>query len=264
MKKTIVLLVGVVCLLSSNVFAVLIEDPSLDLLTPSGGEIWECGETRRITWNSVGLESVWLYIVDPSIFGSGSANYITPGASIPIPAEQGYYDWTIPPFNRLLPSLRADNFRISIIGDQPDMRDRSDPFIILPNPPISVIAPTDGEVMQIGETYRITWDGSSFWTACSIQIGLRDTRYEPVFALGEATIVNTTNIGSYNWTIPPILSFIELGAGDVYQIAIYVNQGGPGLFALSDTFSIVPEPATVALLGWGALLLRPRRRCRKK
>lgn len=260
MRKIIIVLIGIVCLLSGSVFAVFVEEPSLNLLTPNGGEIWESGETHRITWNSVGLESIWLYIVDPSIFGSGSTNYITPGASIPIPAEQGYYDWTIPRFGHL-PGLKTDNFQISVMGDESGVQEISDnPFTILPNPPISVMAPDDEEVMQIGDVYRIIWDGSSFYTTSSIQIGLRDTRYSPVFARGEATIANTSNTGGYDWTIPSNIDIMELGVGDVYQIAIYVDQGGPGLFALSDgTFSIIPEPVTICLLGLGAISLMRRR-----
>ena len=112
---------------------------------------------------------------------------------------------------------------------------------------ITVISPHGGEKWITGNTYTIKWTTVGFPTSSSIQIGLRDTRYDPNLGSGETTIVNTTNSGSYNWTIPFQSGSMILGAGNVYKIIIYIDGGGPGKYDESDYyFSIVSPPSIIS------------------
>ncbi len=105
---------------------------------------------------------------------------------------------------------------------------------------ITVTSPNGGEKWEMENTYEIKWNASSYSSGSTVQIGLRDTRYDPNLASGEATIVNTTNIGSYSWTIPKELPGMTLGTGNVYKIVVYIEGGGTGKFDYSDNyFSIV-------------------------
>ncbi|MBU1992647.1 hypothetical protein KKG51_03040, partial [Patescibacteria group bacterium] len=124
---------------------------SITVLSPNGGEEWKTGETHRIRWESKGIDSVDIYIYDPSIFGSGSTNHIAP-ANMPISATLGYYDWTIPPL-RNLPPLSSqlpgggDNYKIRIDDVSSDVNDHSDNFFSIteaelipePVPPVPVV-----------------------------------------------------------------------------------------------------------------------------
>lgn len=104
---------------------------SITLISPNGGEVWRVGETHQITWNTVEVDAVKIYIFDPSIFGSGSTNYITP-ANISITGTPGRYSWTIP---SQLPGGGGNNYKIRIVdANNSQIDDKSDDFfsIIVP------------------------------------------------------------------------------------------------------------------------------------
>lgn len=105
---------------------------------------------------------------------------------------------------------------------------------------ITIISPNGGEEWVIGNIYTIKWNAPGYSSTTKIQIGLRDTRFDPNLGIGEATIVNTTNTASYSWTIPKQLDVMTLGVGNVYKIVIYIGGGGPGKLDISDApFSII-------------------------
>src|SRR3989344_1732905 len=110
---------------------------------------------------------------------------------------------------------------------------------------ITVLSPNGGEVWEIGKTYEIRWDGADFPANTGVQIGLRDSRFDPNLGSGEGSIANTTNTGSYVFTVPQSLGFLsdgQLGGDSVYRIVVYLDGGGlSGKFDESDeSFSIVP------------------------
>lgn len=96
-------------------------------------------------------------------------------------------------------------------------------------PAATVTSPNGGEQWETGETHTISWNSVGYDSNKSVQIGLRDTRHDPNLAEGETTIVNTTNNGSYNWTIPS-----NVPAGSFFKIVIYIAGGGPEKCDLSD------------------------------
>jgi len=108
-------------------------EPSITVISPNGGEVWQEGETHRIVWEAIGINGLRIYIEDPTIFGSGSTNYIVPDNNA-LPAVIGYYDWTIPPL-RQLPGGGSTTYRIRIdaVGGS-GITDVSDAYFAIPEP----------------------------------------------------------------------------------------------------------------------------------
>ena len=108
---------------------------------------------------------------------------------------------------------------------------------------ITVLSPNGWEIWQIGATYTIQWSATGYPSYTAVQIGLRDNRYSTELGSGEAVIVNTTNTGSYSFTVPASLGALSgglLGGTNVYSAIIYVDGGGPGKSDTSNApFSIV-------------------------
>ena len=124
-----------------------------------------------------------------------------------------------------------------------------------PTPTIPVVtSPSGGQNWVVGNQYQITWNASGFSASAPVQIGLTDTRYGSETGSGEATIANTTNTGSYTFTVPASLSYLSggtLGGNNIYEVAVYLNGGGTGNFAVSNPFTIsapVPTQAATALI----------------
>ena len=110
---------------------------------------------------------------------------------------------------------------------------------------ITVLSPNGGEIWEIGKTYEIRWDGADFPANTRVQIGLRDSRFDPNLGPGEGAIADTTNTSSYLFTVPQSLGFLsdgQLGGDNSYTVVVYVDGGGPPeKFDESDAkFSIVP------------------------
>lgn len=107
-----------------------------------------------------------------------------------------------------------------------------------------VAGPNGGEVYTVGGTMHITWNTCGHATTAPVQIGIRDSRYSPHTTDGEGTIINTTNTGSYTWSIPGVMGTLSgghVGGTSVYTIVIYVTGGSTTSFDESDArFTINP------------------------
>lgn len=119
---------------TDNVSETIVSAPSLTVLSPNGGEVFEPGDTVQIKWSAKGIKGrVGIYISDDRIFDSGSTNYVSfPSMdSLEIPIDQGYYNWIVPNL-AVLPNGDGDgkNYRICILT-QEELNDCSDkPFSI--------------------------------------------------------------------------------------------------------------------------------------
>ena len=106
---------------------------SITLTSPNGGEIWRAGETHQITWDSVGVDFVKIYIFDPSILGSGSTRYITP-INISVLGTSESCSWIVPSLGQL-PGGGGDNYKINIVdASNSQTKDTSDDFFSIINP----------------------------------------------------------------------------------------------------------------------------------
>lgn len=115
---------------------------------PNGDENWIIGETRRIRWNSSGVNEVRLKYSD----GSGSAFHI-----ITLPNNPGYYDWTIP--STLTP---GSNYKIEVVDSSLNglALDWSDNYFSITAP-----TPTPTPVVIVKtQTLRPNGQGYNQWT----------------------------------------------------------------------------------------------------
>ena len=104
--------------------------PVLTLSTPAGGESWEAGDIRNITWQSANIENIRI-----EFSSDGGANWSE--AASTVAASQGSYPWTVP-------SAESEQCRIRI-SDYPDfsVSDESGDFTIT--------------IPPLNETWRMVW-----------------------------------------------------------------------------------------------------------
>ena len=105
--------------------------PSIKVLSPNGGEKWESGKNHRVTWSSSAVKSVLIAFNYTPAGSSGYTYLYAHGIYDPIPASQGYYDLTVPSFDKF-GGGEGGNVRITIFNsDNTLIFDDSDaPFTI--------------------------------------------------------------------------------------------------------------------------------------
>lgn len=130
-----------------DVFAAKINDKSLTLLSPNGGETYPANSLQSITWIAAGIGSVYL---DYSLDAGASWNPLAGGTAIP--ANPGQFSWYVPNLNVSQAKVRVRS------AEYPSHFDESAatfviyvPFL----PPAWVIAQT-GPAGQ--EAVLLTWD----------------------------------------------------------------------------------------------------------
>ena len=109
-------------------------------------------------------------------------------------------------------------------------------------PSITVISPNGGESWKAGETHNITWTSTGLDSGSQIQIGLRDSRYDPNIGSGEQTLVySMNNTGSYSWVIPQ--QVMNGGGSNVYKVVAYIAN--KDIADLGDNYFTINPPAAV-------------------
>ena len=110
------------------------------------------------------------------------------------------------------------------------------------SPSFTLLSPNGGESWQVGLTYTIQWNTTGYPLSAAVQVGLRDNRYPTELESGEAVVANTTNTGSYAFTVPSSLERLSegmLGGSKIYTVVVYINGGGLEKFDESNNpFSI--------------------------
>jgi len=153
---------------------------SITILSPNGGEIWKIGETRRINWNSTGINSVYISLTDHGHIGIGSGGSMSVVG--PIPALTGYYDWKIPsesglPRNDDGSRTSIDKYKINIFEVYTStsssgvmnliygIGDSSDNFFSIVASPTTTISSSDASKFSVTELVENNLPNSiTFWT----------------------------------------------------------------------------------------------------
>jgi hypothetical protein len=123
-----------------------IYDAPLRVVTPNGGEVWDIGMPRYITWTSRGVQRIRIdYSHDR---GNSWIN-----VARNVPAADAKYDWTLPdtPSDTCYVLLRDE--------DNTSLSDMSNSVFEIRQPPaVEVLTPNGDEVWRVGTAHLITWN----------------------------------------------------------------------------------------------------------
>jgi hypothetical protein len=162
----------------------------ITVLSPNGGENFEVGTSREITWTS--SPSVGDVKIEYSN-DNGVANWTEIIAST---TNDGSYSWTVPDdvSNQCL-------VRISAVSNSAinDTSDATFSIVAAGTQTIRVLSPNGGEILAGGDPYTITWET----TGDIVSVALA---YSSDNGSNWTTITTMSNTGSYNWTVPAIVS----------------------------------------------------------
>lgn len=163
--------------------------PTIQVLSPNGGEIWEARSIQAITWSATQLNNVSINLCKEGEFLESIAT--------DIPAYTGTYDWTIP-----ITLVAGSDYSIEI-NYQPighvGYYDRSDGFFTIRTSHVhlvTVTSPNGGEKLFFGSTHYINWTSTNVVGPVNIECSTDGGTSWTSIATGEA------NDGSYAWTVP--------------------------------------------------------------
>ncbi len=171
---------------SSNGDFSIVQDQSIIVNSPNGGEVWTGGTNRVVSWASNGTSStLWLFY---STDNGQNWTYINQVSSF-----TNQYTWTVPNTSSTQAIFRVQDANNSCRNDVSDAV-----FTILPAvPTFTIISPNGGNTLYTGTLHTINWS-SQFVTTNFVRL-----EYSVDNGNSWTTIVNaTSNSGSYNWSVP--------------------------------------------------------------
>lgn len=197
---------------------------SIRLTSPTGGETWQSGTQRQITWTSSNLPST----------GSLGLYYTVNGNGVLIaslPTTSGSYLWTLPT-NSLNTTVWIGYYRADGSGTQ--ISSESGPISItsgVATPSqmaIRLLSPTGGEQFEPGSVHEIRWSMTN--APATGTLGLYYTNN----GTGQLIANLATTATSYRWTVPsgPRTTTIWIG--------YYLSTGG------TTNISAESGPITIA------------------
>ena len=162
-----------------------IDERTITITSPSDGDVWYRGEGSTITWTSdvSGYKIIELYKDNSFYFTITSKAY-----------NDGEYYWAIPSS-----ILIGSSYQIKITSNYYNkIYDFSDTFSI-DERFITVNSPSNTDVWYMGDESTITWDSKNAGNYVSIELYSKNYLHSTIRS-------NTSNDGSYLWTIPSGLS----------------------------------------------------------
>ena len=167
--------------------------PTVEVISPNGGEEWMVGATYEITWS----DSDNVGIAGDSVF------YSTDGGTsweliIYQSGDPQSYSW-------MIPNTQSDDCKVKVVvfdwGDNSALDESDECFAILPDtipPSVTVTSPNGGESLPTGGWFTIHWEADD-----NIDV-VGDTVFLSIDggATWDVVIVQTGNPQSYNWNVP--------------------------------------------------------------
>lgn len=203
----------------------------LSLTAPTGGEVWQGGISRNITWTSGTISNVKLEYTDDN-----GTTWNTIVASTP--AAAGTYSWNVPANL----SLNSAIVRISDAANS-SIKDSTSTGIRVGN--ITVLTPNGGELIQAGTTFAVTWNNTT---------SIQNVKIEYTTDNGGnwTTIINSTSAsgGSYNWAIPAGLasSAMKIRISDAATSLLITDQSD-NVFSVSSIQLTAPNGGEYLAVG---------------
>ena len=209
---------------SDNVFAIVRNsNESLRIISPIGNEIWNAGTKKQIKWYSAGIDSVR---IDYTTNNGQLWNLIAIDK-----LNTGVYDWNPVPNN----ASALAKVRIKDAKDGNPSTESTDPFTILPQPKITVVAPNGNETWTAGSSEIIKWTSTS----------VENVKIEYTTNNGATWVLiaaNAPSTGTYNWNVIPNISSLQC------KIRISDSAAGIASDSSDDNFTIAYPGAQLILV----------------
>ena len=171
-----------------------LEVPTINVLSPNGGEKWETGKQYAIRWRSKGFKGN-VKIMLKYEYGPGRVVWYKITERTP---NTGSYSCTLP--TDII--YEGPQFRVHIAALDQGVRDESDrPFSITTKKEIKVVYPDRGEKLEQGRDYFIKW--KSIGRIVYVKILIEDERRVKHLL---AKVQNKLNqMTTYRWRVSPKL-----------------------------------------------------------
>ena len=220
--------------------------PSVNVITPNGGEEWPVGSEQTISWfaeDDVGVSSIDIYYSTTG--ADGTYALIVEGET-----NNGEYLWSVPP-------ELTDDARIKVVAfdagsnSSEDISDNSFTISDITAPSVTVIAPNGGEEWPVGSEQTISWFAEDDVAVSSIEIYYSTTGENGMFAFITEEIEND---GEYLWNIPAeptenaVIRIVALDASS--NMGIDVSDNSFIIFQESLYYYYVPGDVNMALGLW--------------
>ena len=218
----------------SEKFSIVENQPkSITVVSPNGGENWQRGTTKTITWTYTGnIEYVKIELYRGENFYSTIAESTSAGSGSGIHGSGGYA-WFIPANHAI-----GNMYKIKITETtDPNTNDFSNNYFTITEQPksITVTAPNGGENWQRGTTKTITWTYTGTINNVKIELYLNGAFYSTII---DSTPSNSGTIGSgsYTWPIP---ANHELGS--FYKVKITDTSDASVTDSSNNNFEIIAQ-----------------------
>jgi YD repeat-containing protein len=215
---------------SDNDFVISIPD-AIAVTSPNGGESWQAGTGRTISWTYTGNPGATVTI---ELLKGGVVNS-TISASTPIGGDGwGSYSWAIP-----AGQTTGTDYRIRVTSTSNSAYvDTSDTDFAVVPPNITVSVPNNYEYWSAGTTQTISWSYSGN-PGSSVKIELLKGGVFNSTITANAP-VGISGSGSYAWTIPA-----GQASGTDYRIRVTSTSNGAVVDTSDTDFLIVPTSISV-------------------
>ncbi len=197
----------------------------IEVVNPSGGEIWAAGTTRTIEWSTQGeLANVKIELWD------GINLYDTLAESV---ENTGSYEWHIP-----IDITGDDSYKIRVVDvDNPEIYGESEEKFSIAEERIILISPQGGEIWALGSSQKIEWFTDGIITNVKIELWKNDAIYSQL-------ATNYPNTGSFMWDITES-GDTGVTTGDDYKVKVSFSANSD-IYGVSQTpFSITEQPIQI-------------------
>jgi V8-like Glu-specific endopeptidase len=184
----------------------------LTMTSPNGGESWNRGTAKAITWASAGLTGN----VKLVLYQNGAK---VGGIVVDIPVTQGSYTWTVGNYDGGTASPGSGYVvRVKSMVNTACYDDSDASFTITDTSPLTLTSPNGGESWDHGTTKTITWTSSGLTGNVKLVLYRNGTK------IGGIVVDIPVSQGSYTWTVGDYTGgTASPGTGYVVRVKSMVN-----------------------------------------
>lgn len=204
-------------------------DPSINLISPNGGESLPLGSSHAIIWSAANWDGGVNIYLDQNGSRVGTIATGIAGAS-------GTYAWTVG--NREGGTAEAGSgYRIRVETTDGAAVDSSDAAftMIVQTAPLALSAPVGGESWIFGSTQRISW------TSNGVSGGLNIYLYKGTANLGLIASSVPVGNGAYNWRTGYLKNGTRVAVGSSYRVSA-VSALDKRISAISRAYFSIIKP----------------------